>query len=223
MILAIILIAAFFGAPALAIYTVYKRTQYTNPKIGGYVYNGKDWVTWLWLCCVIAALFLGFIMPLPFISEQPKYVPDWNGVKILLVATLFYVCYAVMAFVPATAETVKKYKAAGKTVFGSLRATSSSMFASLFAALGTVLASIPSMVSNALNPTLAVKTVGNTVYKIIGTGYSHTIAGIIGLALFGILAFALIMFASYFFAAIGTIALGVIAVVRFVKNNKKKK
>jgi hypothetical protein len=74
------------------------------------------------------------------------------------------------------------------------------------------------MVSEALNPTLAVKTVGNTVYRVVGNGVEHAIWGVLGLALFVIVVAAIIIFAAMILAIGGTFAIGIIAVIKFFKN-----
>lgn len=222
MLLALIIIVAVIGAPALAIVSVVMRTKKADANTAGYVFNGKTWVTWLLLLCIIAALFIGFVMPIPLISGQPSYHPDWSCFRIILSAIMFYVCYAIIAFVPATAEEIEESKAAGNTVLGNVGSTAASAFKLILVSLGAILAALPGMIGSALNPVLAVKTIGNTVYKVIGTGFSHVIGGIIGLFLFALLAFVIIAFAAYIFAAIGTFALGILAIIKFFKNMKKK-
>ena len=167
------------------------------------------------LFCIVASLFIGFIMPI----FDEGYHPEWGTIGLIFVAILLYICYAINAFVPATAEEVERNKAAGNTVLGSLGATTSSMFSAIMTAIGAIIVSLPSMIGEALNPTLAVKTVGDTVYKVIGTGFNHAVGGVMGLVLIGALAFFIIYIASLFIAGFGTFALGVIAIIKFVMNN----
>lgn len=84
--------------------------------------------------------------------------------------------------------------------------------------IGGILLAIPKMIGEALNPTLAVKTIGNTVYKVVGTGVTHAITGIIAMGFLVILAAVVVMFAAMFLALIGTFALGIIAVIKFFRN-----
>lgn len=215
----ILIYVAAIGAPILAVWSVYRRIKNTDPNTAGYVFNGKKWVIWLLLICIIAALFIGFIMPIPFISGQTTYRPEWGVLGLMLIAILLYICYAVIAYVPATAEEIEANKAAGNTVMGNVGETAASMFSVIMGIIGGVLASLPSIIKETLNPTLAIKKIGNTVYKVVGTGFVHVVIGIVILVFLAILVFFVIYLASLFFALIGTFALGVIAIAKFVINN----
>lgn len=218
MVLDIIIYIAVFGAIGLAVYSVFRRTKNTDPNVAGYVYNGKPGVTWLFVLTVLAILFYTFIMPIPLISGQVTYRPEWGGLGLLAYAILLYICYSIIAFVPATAEEIEESKEKGNTVLGSVGSTTASVFAVILSTIGAILASIPGMVSEALNPTLAVKTVGNTVYRVVGNGVEHAIWGVLGLALFVIVVAAIIIFAAMILAIGGTFAIGIIAVIKFFKN-----
>ena len=215
----IIIYVAFFGGVGLAIYSVYKRIKNTGVTTAGYVYNGKMWVTWLFLICVLSILIFTFVLPMPFISEHRPYRPDWSGLLFLFYATLRYISYSVIAFVPATAEEIEANKAAGNTVMGTIGSTTASMFMGILGAIGGILAALPGMIGEALNPTLAIKTIGNTVYRVVGTGVQHALFGILGLVLFVVFVGIVIMFASMFLAVFGTFSLGIIAIIKFFKNN----
>jgi len=215
----IIIYVAFFGGVGLAIYSVYKRIKNTGVTTAGYVYNGKMWVTWLFLICVLSILIFTFVLPMPFISEHRPYRPDWSGLLFLFYATLLYISYSVIAFVPATAEEIEANKAAGNTVMGTIGSTTASMFMGILGAIGGILAALPGMIGEALNPTLAIKTIGNTVYRVVGTGVQHALFGILGLVLFVVFVGIVIMFASMFLAVFGTFSLGIIAIIKFFKNN----
>lgn len=215
----IIIYVAFFGGVGLAIYSVYKRIKNTGVTTAGYVYNGKMWVTWLFLICVLSILIFTFVLPMPFISEHRPYRPDWSGLLFLFYATLLYISYSVIAFVPATAEEIEANKAAGNTVMGTIGSTTASMFMGILGAIGGILAALPGMIGEALNPTLAIKTIGNTVYRVVGTGVQHALFGILGLVLCVVFVGIVIMFASMFLAVFGTFSLGIIAIIKFFKNN----
>ena len=210
---------AVFGGIGLAIYSVYKRIKNSGVTTAGYVYNGKNWVTWLFLICVLSILFYTFIMPIPLISGQTTYRPEWGGLGLLLYAVLLYMSYSVIAFVPATAEEIEESKAAGNTVMGTVGATTASMFMVILGAIGGILAALPGMIGEALNPTLAIKTIGSTVYRVVGTGVQHALFGILGLIFGVLLVGAIIMFAAMIIALFGTFVLGIIAVIKFFKNN----
>jgi len=218
MLLDILIYVAVFGAIGLAVYSVFKRIKNTDANTAGYVYNGKTWVTWLFLLCIFSILFYVFIMPIPLISGQIGYRPDWNYLSLMFWAIVLYICYTLVAFVPATAEEIEESKTNGNTVLGTVGATTASAFMVILTAIGAILASIPGMISEALNPTLAVKTIGNTVYRIVGNGVEHAIWGVLGLVLVVGIVFAIIMFASLVLAIAGTFAIGIIAVVKFFKN-----
>lgn len=218
MLLDIFVYVALFGGVGLAIYSVYKRVKNPDPNAAGYVYNGKTWVTWLFVITVLAILFFTFIMPLPIISEHRPYRPEWGGLGLLFYAVLLYVCYSVIAFVPATAEEIEASKESGNTVMGTVGSTASSVFKLILGMIGGILLAIPKMIGEALNPTLAIKTIGNTVYKVVGTGVTHAITGIVAMGFLVILAAVAVMFAAMFLALFGTFALGIIAVIKFFKN-----
>ena len=203
----------------MAIYSVYKRIKNPDPNAAGYVYNGKTWVTWLFVITVLAILFFTFIMPLPIISEHRPYRPEWGGLGLLFYAVLLYICYSVIAFVPATAEEIEASKEAGNTVMGTMGSTVSSVFKLILATIGAILLAIPKMIGEALNPTLAIKTIGNTVYRVVGTGVTHALIGIVVLGFLVVLAAVIVIFAAQFLALFGTFAIGIIAVIKFIKNN----
>lgn len=97
------------------------------------------------------------------------------------------------------------------------------IFSGLLASLGISIASIPALLYSALNPVLAIKVIGGVTYKVIGTGFSSVVGGLIGIAvLLAVIAFILIM-ASQFAALLGSLALGIIAIVKFIKNIKERK
>ena len=219
MLLDIIVYVALFGGVGLAIYSVYKRVKNPDPNAAGYVYNGKTWVTWLFVITVLAILFFTFIMPLPIISEHRPYRPEWGGLGLLFYAVLLYICYSVIAFVPATAEEIEASKEAGNTVMGTMGSTVSSVFKLILATIGAILLAIPKMIGEALNPTLAIKTIGNTVYRVVGTGVTHALIGIVVLGFLVVLAAVIVIFAAQFLALFGTFAIGIIAVIKFIKNN----
>ena len=219
MLLDIIVYVAVFGGIGLAIYSVYKRIKNTGVTTAGYVYNGKTWVTWLFVLTVLAILFYTFVMPIPLISGRASYRPEWGGLGLLFYAVLLYISYSVIAFVPATAEEIEESKAAGNTVMGSVGSTAASVFMVILGAIGGILAALPGMIGEALNPTLAIKTIGNTVYRVVGTGVMDGIYGLLGL-IFGLLVVAaLIIFVANVLAIVGTFAIGIIAVIKFFKNN----
>ena len=158
-------------------------------------------------------------MPIPLISGRANYRPEWGGLGLLFYAILLYISYSVIAVVPATAEEIEESKAAGNTVMGSVGSTAASVFMVILGAIGGILAALPGMIGEALNPTLAIKTIGNTVYRVVGTGVMDGIYGILGL-IFGLLVVAaLIIFVANVLAIVGTFAIGIIAVIKFFKNN----
>lgn len=206
------------GAPALAIYSVYRRIKKKDKNTAGYVFNGKTWVAWLLMFCIISILFMVFGMPL--MGGGTGYHPAWGFLWMMLLAIILYISYVIISFVPATAEEIQENKETGNTVLGDVGTAATSMFAIIIAAIWGTLVSLPGMIKNALNPVLAVKKIGNTMYKVVGVGFEHVIGGIIALFLLAVLVFAIIYIAALFFTIIGTIALGIIAIVKFVINNR---
>lgn len=218
MLLSILIIVAMLGAPALAIFSVFKRIKNNNPDTAGYVYNGKDWVAWLLVFSIIAALFIGFIMPI--FDGAEGYHPEWGLLWLILLAVVLYICYAIIAFVPATAEELAESKEAGNTVLGSIGDSAASIFSIIMGVIGATLIALPAMIGEALNPTLAIKNIGGTLYRVVGTGFGYTVGGIVMFAFIAIIVFVLIYIAALIFAIIGTFAIGIIAIVKFVKNNQ---
>ena len=76
------------------------------------------------------------------------------------------------------------------------------------------------MIGEALNPTLAIKNIGGTLYRVVGTGFGYTVSGILMFAFLAIVVFMLIYLAALLFTIIGTFAIGIIAIIKFVKNNQ---
>ena len=218
MLLSILIIVALLGAPTLAGFAVYKRIKNNNPDTAGYVYNGKVWVAWLLVFCVIASLFIAFFMPL--FDGTEGYHPEWGVLVLTLLSVIFYICYAIIAFVPATAEELAASKEAGNTVLGSVSDSAASIFTIILGVIGATLIALPAMIGEALNPTLAIKNIGGTMYRVVGTGLGFTLGGILMFAFIAIMVFVLIYFAALVFAIIGTFAIGIIAIVKFVKNNQ---
>ena len=218
MLLSILIIVALLGAPTLAGFAVFKRIKNNNPDIAGYVYNGKDWVAWLLVFCIIASLFIGFVMPI--FDGTKGYHPEWGLLVLVLLAVVFYICYAIISFVPATAEELAASKEAGNTVLGSIGDSAASIFSIIMGVIGATLIALPAMICEALNPTLAIKNIGGTMYKVVGTGFAYSVGGIVMFAFIAIMVFVLIYFAALIFAIIGTFAIGVIAIIKFMKNNQ---
>ncbi|MBO7468624.1 MAG: hypothetical protein J6T37_07665 [Bacteroidales bacterium] len=217
MLLQILIIVAMLGAPALAIFSVFRRIKNNNPNIAGYVYNGKNWVAWLLVFSIIATLFIGFIMPI--FDGREGYHPEWGTLWLILLAVILYICYAIIAFIPASAEEIEESKKAGNTVLGSIGESAVSIFSIIMGVIGATLMALPAMIGEALNPTLAIKNIGGTLYRVVGTGFGYTISGIIALAFIAIIVFVIIYIAALVFAIIGTFAIGLIAIIKFVKNN----
>ena len=218
MLLSILIIVALLGAPTLAIFAVFKRIKNKNADTAGYVYNGKVWVAWLLVFCVIASLFIAFFMPL--FDGTEGYHPEWGVFVLTLLSVIFYICYAIIAFVPATAEELAASKEAENTVLGSVSDSAASIFTIILGVIGATLIALPAMIGEALNPTLAIKNIGGTMYRVVGTGLGFTLGGILMLAFIAIMVFVLIYFAALIFAIIGTFAIGIIAIIKFVKNNQ---
>ena len=86
----ILIYVALIGAPVLAVYAIYRRIKNTDENTAGYVYNGKPWVAWLLLFCIIADFFIGFIMPL--FDGTKGYHPEWGTLGLMLLAILLYLC-----------------------------------------------------------------------------------------------------------------------------------
>ena len=105
MLLDILIYIALIGAPALAVYSVLRRNKNADPDVAGYVYNGKNWVAWLLVLSLLAWIFMGFIMPL--LDGATHYDPEWSALGFMLIAILLYISYAVIAYVPATAQELE--------------------------------------------------------------------------------------------------------------------
>ena len=108
MLFTILIYIAVIGAPALAVYSVFRRTKKADPDVAGYIYNGKNWVAWLLVLSLLAWIFMGFIMPL--LDGASYYDPEWGALGFMLIAILLYISYAVIAYVPATAQELEENK-----------------------------------------------------------------------------------------------------------------
>ena len=67
---------------------------------------------------------------------------------------------------------------------------------------------------------MAIKVIGGVTYKVIGTGFTSIVGGVVGLGILVIMVFMALYFASLIFSLAGTFALGILAVIKFVKNWK---
>ena len=219
MLLDIFFYVALFGGVGLAIYSVYRRITKVDPDTAGYVYNGKTWVTWVFVLVTFSILFYVFIEPIPLISGKPSYRPEWNMFFLFFIALLLYICYSVIAFVPATAEELEERESAGKQVMKSMGSATASVFAVVFATIWTIIKNLPKMVSHILNPFLGTKKIGGKVFNVFGNSIFHSIWALMGIAIVAILAFMVVMFVTLFLSIFGTFALGIFAVVKFVMNN----
>lgn len=213
--------------PFLAIYAMFMRSK--NKKQGqvGFVYNGKIWVTWVALVTILAGLYLTFGAPLfdKAINLQgfESYRPDWDKIKLTIFAIIEYISYVLVAYRPATAEEIEEAKASGQGAIKMTASAGASMFSGILACLGVSVASIPALLYSALNPVQAIKVIGGVTYKVIGTGFSSILGGIVGIGILLVLIYMLLLFASVFVLLFGTLALGLFAIVKFFKNIKERK
>lgn len=209
--------------PFLAIYAMIMRSK--NKKQGqvGFVYNGKVWVTWVALVAILAGLFLMFGAPFIIRKGDLSYRPDWEHLKTMTMVLIEYISYVFIAYRPATAEEIEEAKASGQGAIKMTASAGASMFSGILACLGVSVASIPALLYSALNPVQAIKVIGGVTYKVIGTGFSSILGGIVGIGILLVLIYMLLLSASVFVLLFGTLALGLFAIVKFFKNIKERK
>ena len=211
--------------PILAIYAVSKRNKALKKEEVGFVYDGKVWVTWLWTIIVFATLFLvfGTEFVLGAVAlDFSNYRPEWDKLWFLLFSTVLYVSYVLIAYRPATAEELEAAKAAGQQPVQVAATAATSIFSTIVACILGVLASIPSLLWNALNPVLAVKVIGGMTYQIIGTGFSSVVGGIVGLGILVALVAMALIFGSLFIVIAGSLVIGGMAIYTFIKGMKQQ-
>lgn len=215
--LGFILGIAILGAPVLAIYAFMQRNKNMKDNQSGYVYDGKTWVSWLWVFSIIGTLYNAFIMTW-FTSN--KWDPDWSMLNIAWISTVLYISYVMVSYRPATAEEIEEAKAAGKGVIDTTASVATTAFKTILMAVLASLASIPALIWSALNPVNAIKVIGGVTYQVIGTGFSSILGGIVGLGILVVMVIMALYFASLFFSLLGTLALAIVTIVKFVKNWK---
>ncbi len=220
MISSLLITLIILGGPVLAVYSVVKRRQASQKEQTAFVYNGKVWVTWLWVVNFLSSFFLIFFAPI-IASQGTKFSPDFEKLKIMLLGFFCYMCYVLIAYRPATAQEAEQAKASGDSVFKVATSATKSILSITASCLLGALSSLPFLIHEALNPVLFVKQIGNVTYKFIGTSITAILPGFI--VIFLLLAFVafVLLFGSILLALISTLALGAIAIVKFLKNYKE--
>ena len=213
-----LVIISVIGAPLLAVLAVFLRLKKRTPDTAGYVYNGKKWVAWLYGLCV-----LGVIVLLLMGLTTSAHKIEWSILWLLLISTLLFACYSIIAFKPVNAEQLADAQKNGNTVLSNIGGAAASMAGALGAALLGVLASLPGMLASALNPVLAIKEIGGVMYKVVGTGFMHMMSGILALVIIAVVVVIVVYTLGLAFALIGTFVLGIIAIIKFVLNYIKYK
>lgn len=207
--------------PFLAIYSLMMRNKAMKNGHLGYIYNGKLWVTWLAVIDIFACLFLMFGAPL--IAGPVEYTPDWEKIKVLIFGLIEYISYVLVSYRPATAEEIEEAEASGQSAIKMTAKTSTSMLMGILACVGAVICSIPSLIYHALNPVQAIKVIGGVTYKVIGTGFSAVMGGIIGLGILAALVAGALLIGSALIAIFSMLILGTLAIIKFFINMKESK
>ena len=120
-----LLVLTIFAAPALAVYSVFNRMQNLKTDQTGYVYNGKMWVSWLWVISAVGTLFCVFGSPL--ITGVTTYIPEWDKLPLLFYGIILYISYIVIAFRPATAEELAEAEKEGNAAINATAAAAASV------------------------------------------------------------------------------------------------
>lgn len=211
-----LLVLSIFAAPALAVYSVFNRMQNLKNDQVGYVYNGKLWVSWLWVISAAGTLFCVFGSPL--ITGVAHYRPEWDQLPPLFYGIILYISYIVIAFRPATAEELAEAEKEGNAAINATVSAATSVMKGVLMTILAALASIPAMIWNALNPVEAIKVIGGVTYKIIGTGFSSILSGVVAVGVLAVMVAFVVLFGSVLVSVIGTFALAIIAIAKFVMN-----
>lgn len=213
----IIVTLAVLGAPVAAVYAVMQRNRLLKEGHPGFIYEGKTWVSWIWVLSIIGTLYNAFIMP--WLIDE-KWNPQWGMLNLIWMSTLLYISYVMVSYRPATEEEIEEAKTSGSGVVETTAAVASSAFGGIMAAVLGALGAIPGLLWSALNPVQAIKVIGGVTYQVIGTGFSSILGGIVGLGILAVMVVMGLYFASLLFSLIGTLALGVLAIINFVRNWK---
>ena len=207
--------------PVLAIYSVMLRNKALKAGQVGYVYEGKTWVSWVAVVAILATLFLTFGAPL--ITKHVDYAPDWEKLKLLIFVLIEYISYVLVSYRPATADEIEEAKASGTSAINMTTSAAASMLSIIVSCILGALASIPMLIYNALNPVKAIKVIGGVTYKIIGTGFTSIVGGIVGLGILAAIVAMVLLFGSVLAALGGMFVLGAITIYQFIKIKKASK
>lgn len=205
--------------PALAAYAFARRKAAIRDGQALFVSNDKKWVRWVWLAMFFSVLFLVFICPI----FKNGYRPDFQYLLLLLEGTLFYASYILVSFRRATPEEFEKAKAQGENVLDMTKESAKSILGVMGAALLGILAALPHILHDVLNPVVAAKTIGNVTYKLIDTSLVSIAGGFLGLAMLAIVIFISAYVAGAFISIASVIFFFCITIIKFFKNRKEYK
>lgn len=205
--------------PALAAYAFARRKAAIRDGQALFVSNDKKWVRWVWLAMFFSVLFLVFICPI----FKHRYRPDFQYLLLLLEGTVFYACYILVSFRRATPEEFAQAKTQGENVLDMTKESAKSIIGVMGAALLGVLAALPHILHDVLNPVVAAKTIGNVTYKLIDTSLVSIAGGFLGLAMLAIVIFISAYVAGAFISIASVIFFFCITIIKFLKNRKEYK
>lgn len=136
---------------------------------------------------------------------------------------MFYACYILVSFRRATPEEFEQAKTQGENVLDMTKESAKSIIGVMGAALLEVLAALPHILHDVLNPVVAAKTIGNVTYKLIDTSLVSIAGGFLGLAMLAIVIFISAYVAGAFISIASVIFFFCITIIKFFKNRKEYK
>ncbi len=204
--------------PVLAALEVIRRNKSMKEGEVGFVYNGKKWVTWIWVACFFANIYLLFIVPL--FKPGVSCAPDWQFLKPLFMSIVFYLSYTLVSYRPATAQEIQEAKSTGENVLDYTKNATQSTFGILMSTLLGVLGVMPTILYHTLNPVLAIKEINGVLYQVVG-GLPTIAGGLMALCIVVMFVVITIYVASAFIVFAGMISLAVITIVKYFMNKRK--
>ena len=114
-------------------------------------------------------------------------------------------------------------KAQGENVLDMTKESAKNTLGVMGSALLGILAAMPLILRDTLNPVVAVKQIGNVTYKLIDTSFMAIAGGFLGLAMLAIVIFISAYVAGAFISIASVIFFFCITIIKFFKNRKEYK
>lgn len=205
--------------PAMAAYAFARRKAAMRDGQALFVSNDKKWVRWVWVAMFYSILFLVFIAPI----FKMNYFPDFQYLLLLLEGTVFYMSYILVSYRRATPEEYEQAKAQGENVLDMTKESAKNILGVMGSALLGILAAMPLILRDTLNPVVAVKQIGNVTYKLIDTSFMAIAGGFLAIGILAIVIFITTYVVGALISILSVLFFFVITVIKFIKNLKELK